>query len=67
MRLPDAGPLPGSNLPHAGLNGAALRRTLTRARCQQQCCKGDEAIGWGHKEMTYDPPSQNDARGTRAS
>jgi RNA polymerase primary sigma factor len=50
-----------------GLNGAALRRTLSRAGCQQQCCRRDEAIRWGHKEMTYDPPSQNDARGTRAS
>ena len=51
----------------ADLNGAALRRTLSRAGCQQQCCKGDEEIGLGHKEMTYDPSSQNDARGTRAS
>ena len=50
-----------------GLNGAALRRTLPRAECQQQCCKRDEELGLGHKEMTYDPPSQNDARGTRAS
>src|SRR5271166_4475281 len=31
-------------------------RTLARAGCQQQCCKRDEEIGWGHKEMTYDPP-----------
>ena len=38
MRLPDAGRVMGSNLPHAGLNGAALRRTLSRAGCQQQCC-----------------------------
>src|SRR5215469_6592957 len=51
----------------AGLNGAALRRTLSRAGCQPQCCKREESIGWGHKEITYDPPSQNDARGTRAS
>src|SRR5271157_3791766 len=51
----------------AGLNGAALRRTLARARCQKQWCERDEEIGLGHKEMTYDPPSQNDARGTRAS
>ena len=55
------------HLPEAGLNGAALRRTLARARCQKQWCERDEEIGWGHKEMTYDPPSQNDARGTRSS
>jgi hypothetical protein len=24
-------------------------------------------LRWGHKEKTYDPPSQNDARRTRAS
>src|ERR1019366_6457058 len=35
--------------PHAGLNEAALRRTLSRAGCQQQC-ERDEEIGWGHKE-----------------
>ena len=57
----------GADVREAGLNGAALRRTLSRAGCQQQCCRRDEAIRWGHKEMTYDPPSQNDARGTRAS
>ena len=34
------------NFPHAGLNGAALRRTLSRAGCQQQCCKREEEIGW---------------------
>src|ERR1017187_3441508 len=55
-----------SDLLEAGLNEAALRRTLSRAGCQQQC-ERDEERGWGHKEMTYDPPSQNDARGTRAS
>src|SRR5664280_2280413 len=67
MRLPDAGRLTGSNLPHAGLNEAAMRRTLSRAGCQQQWWEREEELGWGHKEMTYDPPSQNDARGTRAS
>ncbi len=42
----------------------AFRQTLSRARCQQCACEG---IRLGHKELTYDPPSQNDARRTRAS
>ncbi len=50
--------------PQADLNEAALRQTLSRAVCQRGVCEG---VRLGHKEMTYDPPSQNDARGTRAS
>ena len=39
---PDDGRLRGSNLLEARLHGAALRRTLSRAGCQQQCWKRDE-------------------------
>ena len=50
-----------------GLERSRFAADAFACRMSAAGCKPDKAIGWGHKEMTYDPPSQNDARGTRAS
>ena len=56
--------------PHASryFSDARLNEALAADAfaCPMSAAAG-ERIRLGHKEITYDPPSQNDARRTRAS
>src|ERR1019366_3035421 len=54
---------PDPEVREARLNKAALRRRFRVPGVSGMC----EGIRLGHKEINYDPPSQNDARRTRAS
>jgi len=65
-RTPEPGRHPATNLrhlPEARLN-EALGADAFACPVSAVVC---ERIRLGHKENTYDPPSQNDARRTRAS
>jgi hypothetical protein len=49
---------------HKRVGTKPLRQRRSPARCEQCVC---ETMRVGHKELTYAPPSQNDAQRTRAS